>query len=157
MVLAILVLLPVVFYYGINARDRSPRTVNTAEPVEQDQNHTMIGSEKYVLEIVDEADKRQRGLSGRSSLPEGRGMLFIFPAIGNHGIWMKEMNFPIDIIWLDTDARVVGLTKEVQPDSYPDVFYADKDSLYVIEINAGEISKNNIKIGDAINLKLGGS
>ena len=109
-----------------------------------------IGALDYVLETVSDAAGRQKGLSGRSHLPQRQGMLFVFQSSGDYSIWMKDMNFALDIIWLGSDWRVVGLAETVQPSSYPQSFYAETDSSYVIEINAGEVARAGLRIGDRI-------
>ena len=106
----------------------------------------------YVLEVVDNSQTRQKGLSGRPNLPPRHGLLFVFQTLGEHGIWMKDMNFAIDIIWLDDNQRIVDLAANIQPDSYPEVFRPQTDSLYVIEINASEAALAGLEIGDYINL-----
>ena len=109
-----------------------------------------IGNATFNVEIADNVAKRARGLSGRDSLKENEGMLFLFnqPAVQN--FWMKEMNFPIDIVWI-MDDRVVGfaenasmpVTGEELP-IYSSPELADK----VLEINAGLVKKYNIKVSD---------
>jgi len=88
-------------------------------------------------------------------LAENEGMLFIFENEGYFGIWMKDMNFPIDIAWLDKDKKIISIEKNVDPETYPKVFYAQKNdlpilSLYVLETSAGFLGKNNIQIGDFV-------
>ena len=62
------------------------------------------------LALTDE--EKARGLSGRESLDEDEGMLFVFDVPGNYGFWMKDMNFAIDIIWLNekiTPFIIIGM------------------------------------------------
>ncbi len=63
--------------------------------------------------IADTSEKRTRGLSYRESLGKNQGMLFVFEEVGRHGIWMKEMKFPIDILWLDSNLKVITIKKDV--------------------------------------------
>jgi len=107
------------------------------------------------IEVVDTDAKREKGLSGKLGLAENEGMLFVFDAEGYYGIWMKDMNFPIDIVWLDKDKKIVYIEKNASPDTYPKVFYAQKNSLpililYVLETPSGFLVKNNIQIGDFV-------
>lgn len=95
-------------------------------------------------------EERERGLSGRKSLNSNQGLLFIFPEPGIYGFWMKEMNFPIDIIWLDASSTVVSINHDVAPDSYPTVFYPPTKIQYVLETNAGWANKNSFKTGDQL-------
>ena len=102
------------------------------------------------VEVVSSLSDRIKGLSGRESLRKESGMLFIFPESDFHGIWMKDMNFSIDIIWISEELQVVGLYEGVVPESYPEVFRPEAEALYVLEINAGEADKAKIKIGDVV-------
>jgi len=101
------------------------------------------------LEIADSVPERERGLSGRTALPEDSGLFFIFDNEDFHGIWMKEMLFPIDIIWMDSLLSVVHTEENISPDSFPEIFYPEQKALYVLEANAGFIEKHQIKLGDS--------
>jgi uncharacterized membrane protein (UPF0127 family) len=89
-----------------------------------------------------------QGLSGRINLPEGNGMLFIFSKPDRYSFWMKDMNFPIDMIWLDQNRQVVYIEKDAQPTSYPATFTPNTDAEYVLEVPAGFAEKNNLEEGD---------
>jgi len=91
------------------------------------------------LEIADTDAERILGLSGRESLPAGMGLLFVFEEPGMHGFWMKDMKFAIDIIWLGENYEVLGIEKNVSPQTYPEVFYPPQPVKYVLETNPGEI------------------
>lgn len=107
-----------------------------------------FGSGAISAEIATDLESRIRGLSGRELLLENFGLLFIFPESDFHGIWMKEMKFPIDIIWLNREKQIVDLAIDVPPDSYPQVFYPREKALFVLEILAGTAQKIGIKVGD---------
>ena len=61
------------------------------------------------IEIADTGKKREQGLSGKNNIGGDYGMLFIFEKPGFYAFWMKDMNFAIDIIWLDENYTVVGI------------------------------------------------
>jgi uncharacterized membrane protein (UPF0127 family) len=105
------------------------------------------------IEIADTPAEREKGLSGRTSLAENKGLLFIFEYAGQWGFWMKEMKFPIDMIWLGKDLKVVDVKKNVAPDTYPEVFLPAGDALYVLETKAGFSAKNHIGTGTQFILK----
>lgn len=102
------------------------------------------------LEIAQTPEDRARGLSGRASLSEDQGMLFVFEETARHGFWMKDMNFPIDIIWIDQDFSVVDIKHEAVPDSFPNSFTPDSPALYVVEVYAGFAKKYGITEGQKI-------
>jgi uncharacterized membrane protein (UPF0127 family) len=79
-------------------------------------------------------------------------MIFVFDGQDKHGIWMKDMNFDIDILWLDVNGKLVGLKDNASPQSYPEVFYPERPAQYVIEGSSSLIEDTEINIGDMVNL-----
>jgi uncharacterized membrane protein (UPF0127 family) len=63
---------------------------------------------------------------------------------------MKNMNFPIDIIWIGEDLRVVYIKKDAKPESYPEAFTPNQDAKYVLEVFSSFSEKNNLKVGDRV-------
>ena len=104
------------------------------------------------IEIADTLEERIKGLSGRESLNENAGLLFVHSEPGIYGIWMKDMLFAIDVIWLDSEYRVVDMAHHVRPDSFPEIFEPSGLALYILEVNAGFAKRNGIEIGDALSL-----
>ncbi|MBX4210479.1 DUF192 domain-containing protein [Candidatus Parcubacteria bacterium] len=111
-----------------------------------------LGSATFTAEIVDTEAKREQGLSGRASLANDRAMLFVFPVAGNYGIWMKDMQFAIDIVWINDQMKISDIENSVKPDTYPEIFYPSENSRYVVELSAGSVEKNKIKIGDTLKI-----
>ncbi|MCX6751552.1 MAG: DUF192 domain-containing protein, partial [Candidatus Nomurabacteria bacterium] len=93
-------------------------------------------------------EAQEKGLSGRKSLNEDQGMLFVFYKSEIYPFWMKDMNFAIDIIWIDEDFRVVFIKKNASTQSYPETFTPNQNARYVLEGSAGFSEKNNLKVGD---------
>ncbi|MBF8280449.1 MAG: hypothetical protein HW383_222 [Candidatus Magasanikbacteria bacterium] len=112
-----------------------------------------IGGETVILQIADTSVKRQKGLSGRSLLPANRGMIFIFGEKRQHAFWMKDMNFPIDILWLD-ERKIVDIAPIVPPakagDLNPPRYYPRLPADVVIELPAGFAAEHQLKIGDKL-------
>ena len=102
------------------------------------------------VDIANTPETRATGLSGRTSLPEGTGMLFIFEESGDYGFWMKNMNFSIDIVWIDENLRVVNVERGVLPETFPQVFYPNKAVKYVLELPAGAAVKYRIDVGAVV-------
>lgn len=103
---------------------------------------------KFKIRISDNDYERQSGLSGYTVLNEDEGMLFVFEKPDYYQIWMKDMLFPIDIIWLDGNFNIVTIKKDVSPTSYPNSFGPTSPSKYVLEINAGLSDKHGFQVGD---------
>jgi len=113
-----------------------------------------IGSSIFEVEIADDSVEQSRGLSGRSSLPENQGMLFVFSDQAIRSFWMRGMNFPLDIIWISGD-EIIGFSENLPPANsidYP-LFSPPAPVDKVLEINAGLVKKFGIKIGDGIVLR----
>lgn len=92
---------------------------------------------------------RERGLAQSDSLAEGTGMLFVFDEESRWGIWMKDMKYPIDIIWINNKKEVVHIVHQATPDSYPRKTFKPKEmARYVLEVPAGVAKKHSIGVGD---------
>jgi hypothetical protein len=114
--------------------------------------HAQLGGATLVLEVADTEALQSKGLSGRTALQEGEGMLFVFPEDGQHGFWMKDMQFSIDIVWLDSSYRVVDVKKDATPVSYPEIFTPASPARYVVEIPAGFFNEHHLKTGDTLEI-----
>lgn len=129
--------------------DNTPPETNTGSRLK-------VGNTTVNIEIADTPSKRGRGLSNRVSLPQDSGMLFIFEAPTRPKFWMKELNFPLDFIWIK-EGRVVEIMANV-PNPVPGTLDSEL-AIYqpaieidqVLEVNAGFIKKNNIMVGDRVN------
>lgn len=112
-----------------------------------------IGEHTILVEVADSAEERSTGLSGRDGLEEGRGMIFLFPESAVQRFWMKEMKFPIDIIWV-RDGRVVGFEEDVPvpaagvSESELPVYFSPEAVDMVLEVSAGTVYSLGIQVGD---------
>jgi uncharacterized membrane protein (UPF0127 family) len=110
-----------------------------------------VGDLSLSVELAKTAAEREQGLSGRDSLTTD-GLLFIFPKSGYPGIWMKNMRFPIDIIWIGADLKIVHIEENVSPESYPKIFRSSVPALYVLETNARFVDTFGIAVGQEVTL-----
>lgn len=87
----------------------------------------------------------------RKSLGEREGMLFIYEQPGKLGFWMKNMQIPLDILWIDSRRQIVDIAKNVSPckEECP-TMEPQKEAQYVLEIKAGSVDSYAIEIGDAV-------
>jgi uncharacterized membrane protein (UPF0127 family) len=106
-----------------------------------------VGGVQLLAGIADTDSERSLGLSRRPSLPHDEGLLFVFSTPGTYGFWMKEMNFPIDILWFDEQRQLVHVSASVDPRTYPESFVPVVPAQYVLEVNAGFVEENNINLG----------
>lgn len=110
--------------------------------------HTLrVGNYVLPVEIADTDRAREQGFSGRERPLSGHGILFVFDSPGTYGFWMKEMKFPLDIIWIDQYWTVIGLEREATPESYPEVFDPPVPIQYVLELPAGDAAAFSIDRG----------
>ena len=112
------------------------------------QKRFQVGNAIFQVDLAQTQEERSRGLSGRAPMADNKGMLFIFEKKKFHNFWMKDMKFPIDIIWMDGNFQIIDITKNISPKTYPNTFTSLSPAKYVLEINAGLSEKNNIKLGD---------
>lgn len=113
---------------------------------------TVNGNELKIL-VADDEEERKEGLSNRRSLNENTGMLFVFEEKGNHAFWMRNMNFPLDIIYLD-GGKVVDIKKNVPPaedsNQNPPIYTPKSPANSVLEVAAGVSDKMKLTEGSEI-------
>lgn len=111
-----------------------------------------IDDKEFKVELADTQQKRITGLSGRGSLSQDEGMFFVFDAEGFYSIWMKDMNFPIDVIWFDKNLKITHIEQDLSPASYPNTYRSSIPSKFVLEIGAGLAKKYNFNVGDSLKI-----
>jgi uncharacterized membrane protein (UPF0127 family) len=109
-----------------------------------------VSNRSFKLEVADSAQTAALGLGDRSSLGQDQGMLFVLSGNNSACFWMKDMSFPLDIIWFNAQKRVVHIAQSVSPDSYPHSFCPPQPAKYVIELNAGIVKSLDIQEGQTL-------
>lgn len=112
--------------------------------------YVQIGGQNVKVDLALTEAEHTKGLSGKNELMENEGMLFVFDKPGKYSFWMKDMSFPIDIVWFGEDMKVVYIKKNADPKLYPETYGPDTDAKYVLEVMAGFSDKNNLKVGDSL-------
>lgn len=102
--------------------------------------------------VADTARSREQGLSGRAGLGTDEGMLFVFPQDGVYPIWMKDMRFSIDILWVSSSGVIVDIRERAAPESYPEIFTPRGEARYVVELPAGWVSRHGVAVGDTVRI-----
>jgi len=107
----------------------------------------------FDFEVVNSREDMYLGLSGRESLCSACGMLFVFPDSAARSFVMRNMNFPLDIIFI-SQGRIVKIHHNLPPEgAFPVNFYAsDAPADVVLEINAGLANMLGLRVGDRLNL-----
>lgn len=114
-------------------------------------------SEKVNLQLAISRHEHSRGLSGTkpSEFPNDKGMLFVNDQMGRRTFWMPDTYFNLDIIFLDTNLKIVGIEKNVPfhpGNTEPPVIYRTKvyQAMYVLETKAGVPFSKSLKVGDQL-------
>ncbi len=116
--------------------------------------HEVIAGEHTISVVLAlDPSARAQGLSGTKELAPDHGMLFIFPYAGKYPFWMKDMNYPIDIVWMDSHGRVITVAPNLSPESYPQQFAPIAPARYVLEISAGTAMADGITEGTVLEFK----
>ena len=135
---------------------RAPGTAPpTPTPVELGP-AVVIGDVVLPVELAITPEERRQGLSDRPSLAPGTGMLFVFESDGHRQFWMKNMHFPLDMVWIGSDCAVGEISGEV-PASPPGTDDSDvvrvspeEEAQYVMEINGGEAAALGLAANDPV-------
>lgn len=110
----------------------------------------VIGNVQVEASVADSLSERIKGLSGTPFLPENVVKLFAFGTPGTHSIWMKDMNYSLDILWVSEDGVIVHIEENIAPETYPDSFASPVPAWYVVEAVAGFVETNDIEVGDEV-------
>jgi uncharacterized membrane protein (UPF0127 family) len=114
-----------------------------------------LGKKCYDVFLAKTDAQRKQGLMFCEKMKDGQGVLFIFEKEGLYQFWMKNTLIPLDMAWLDNSGKIVFIARDSQPCKKEpcELINPNENATYVIEINAGEIEKTGMRIGDKIDLK----
>lgn len=141
LILGVLIILIIAFVLVINLLPKTPR----AE----------INGHVFSLDVAETSQEQELGLAKYKSIALDHGMIFIFDRPDYYSFWMKDMKFPIDIIFIRSN-KVVDLFNKVpvSPDENLPVYITRTKADKVLEINAGLANKYNIKIGTLVKISI---
>jgi uncharacterized protein len=117
---------------------------------------TLPSGKVLQVEVMVKDEDRAMGLMFRPSLAMDHGLLFVFESPEFHGFWMKNCRFPIDMVWLDQDHKVVHVAEAVPPckaDPCP-VYEPLRKASYVVELNAGQARREKAVLGASLSFAL---
>lgn len=154
LILAIFVTGFVLFSEPAEAPTAQNASTTTAVMDTHDEAVLNIDDERLSLHVADTAQEKRSGLSGRKTLSDDEGMIFVYDSLGYPGIWMKNMYFPIDVLWLDKDFFVVHAESGITPDTFPRTFRPDEPARYVLEVRAGFIDRFNVQVGGQLDISI---
>lgn len=118
----------------------------------QGRERKSLSIRKHMFDIVISKTKAEltQGLSNTHQIEENEGMLFIFPESGYYPFWMKDMNYSIDIVWINESYRIVYIKENATSDSYPNSFVSKEEAKYVLEVKSGYVKAHDISVGEYI-------
>ncbi|MGB9707990.1 MAG: DUF192 domain-containing protein [Candidatus Pacearchaeota archaeon] len=110
----------------------------------------------FDVEIASTPEARARGLMFRDSLEDNKGMLFIFPEENIYSFWMKNTSLPLDIIWINSQGKVVFISSNTQPcEEEPCLsIIPDSPAKYVLEIRSGRAEQIGLAIGNILTINV---
>lgn len=133
----VLVLILVVFWFGVVKKEKE---------IVRFQNYY------FEVELAQNYWQRAKGLMFKKDMEENQGMLFVFPKSGLYNFWMKNVKFPLDLIWIDQEKKIVDLKLQQQPClSNPCSAIKPKvKAQYVLELKGGMASKTGMTVGSQL-------
>jgi uncharacterized membrane protein (UPF0127 family) len=120
------------------------------------RNDTTIsaGVNSINAELAKTDEQKSTGLGGRSCIGANQGMLFVFKESASYSFWMKDMKFPIDIIWINENKTVNKVIAGLAPSTYPKAYNNTQPAKYVLEIRSGSARQLNITEGTTLEFNL---
>ena len=161
--IAIIILIILVVPYLRNKFDKTKDFSNVSDNevvsilVVDPQKVAAIGDLKLTVKVVNSPESTRLGLSGREEIGND-GMLFLFPEKSIRNFWMKEMKFDLDIVWINGN-EIVGISSNVKkPEPNAEIndlklVSIGQNTDKVLELNAGDVEKYRIQVGNVVILK----
>ncbi len=111
-----------------------------------------VGGVTLTVEVADDPLERSQGLMYRESLPEDRGMLFVYPDEEPRAFWMKNTTIPLSIAFADAEGVIIGIM-DMAPDDGRTRYRSSGPAMYALEVNRGWFQRHAVKAGDKIRIK----
>lgn len=150
--LGIIIVLGVTFLILPTFRNEVNKNVVAHTSTLKDDLKLVLPRGEIYVQLANTEETRELGLSYRTSIGDNEGMLFVFDKPDNYGFWMKDMNFPIDMVWFSESGQVVHTEEDLATSSYPKVFINKPKAKYVLELNSGIARKYGLYLGSRVDL-----
>ena len=126
-----------------------PSPVDAKQPVTSPPTITLkTGGQTIRAEVAANDESRQKGLMFREKIARNSGMLFVFPEVAYHAMWMRNTPLPLAVAFMDESGRIVSI-HEMQPFTET-THQAAGPSRYALEMNGGWFDQNHVKAGDTV-------
>jgi uncharacterized protein len=134
-------------------------TADDASPQREGRVAIEYGGGTIWAELAVTSEERARGLSGRESMPDDEGMLFVFEGPMLMSFWMRGMLFPLDLVWIDEEKLITQVTADVPaqgdtPDEELPRYAPDTPVMYVLELNAGTAARLGLERADQLRFEI---
>lgn len=126
-------------------------TVGCTQQQSQKPCFIQLGKAKWQVEIARSDEEREKGLMFRSYIPEENAMIFVFEKPHPVNMWMKNTYISLDMLFMDKNFSVNGITEKATPLS-EEIISSREIAAYVLELNAGQVAANEIKLGDKLDI-----
>ncbi len=110
-----------------------------------------VGERRITVEVARTPAQIEQGLKYRRRLPKDRGMLFIFPRPAERSFWMKDTLIPLSIAFIDRKGRIIDI-RDMEPDGGGKSHSPGRPFLHALEMNRGWFEKNNVRVGDRLDI-----
>lgn len=120
------------------------------------ENRACFKDNCYVVDLAISDEEKEKGLQNRDHLAKDRGMLFALAGNAPQKFWMKKTLIPLDILWLDYTGQIIFIEHAAVPcekDPCP-VYGPSVPASYVLEINAGDAARLDMRVGDRIDIRI---
>jgi uncharacterized membrane protein (UPF0127 family) len=113
----------------------------------------IFGADTVLAEVAATADERAEGLMYRDDVPDGTGMLFVFPDVAMRGFWMANTYVPLDLAFMDPSFNVVDIV-QMQP-LVTETYDSRAPFMYGLEVRQGWLAEHGIAVGDRAEIVFG--
>ena len=107
-----------------------------------------MGSGTLEVEVAATKGQRAQGLMNRSTLPESRGMLFVYPAPAYFCMWMKNTQIPLSVAFIDAQGQVINIA-DMTPHTETN-HCTQRNAMYALEVNQGWFARHGVAAGSQI-------
>lgn len=118
----------------------------------RDDENIVVSGEVLRVQLADTSAEINKGLGGKSCIADNQAMLFELGRASEYSFWMKDMKFPIDIIWINSKHEIVQVDAAVSPGTYPKAFASAQPAQFVLELKSGRAADLGLRPGGLVDL-----
>jgi len=135
------------------AQEAAPPAAGQEARPEPGHAWVIFGADTVVAEVARSADERAEGLMYREEVPDGTGMLFVFPDLGIRSFWMNNTYVPLDIAYMDASFTIVDI-QQMEPRT-TDPHESAAPAMFALEVPQGWFAAHRITVGATARVEFG--